>query len=90
VGREDVFEKFQNLLEDAKKETKAGDCNRIIITGLGGMGKTQIVIEYCYQHKENYSYVLWVHSDSEVSVHASFRGIAALLNLPIANTDEQI
>src|SRR6266513_1142105 len=34
------------------------------INGLGGIGKTQIAIEYAYRYGHEYKYVLWVQADS--------------------------
>ena len=61
---------------------------RVALTGLGGMGKTQIALEYCYRNRDDYLYTFWVLSDSDASIQSSFRGIAGLLNLPISNTDD--
>ena len=68
--------------------SNASKCGRVAITGLGGMGKTQVAIEFCYRNSHGYLYVFWVHSDTETMIHSSFRNIANLLNLPISNTDE--
>ncbi|RUP51101.1 hypothetical protein BC936DRAFT_149867 [Jimgerdemannia flammicorona] len=42
--------KIENLLN---KEIRS--CRRIALTGLGGIGKTQIAFEYCYRYKSSYS-----------------------------------
>jgi tetratricopeptide (TPR) repeat protein len=44
------------------------------VSGLGGMGKTQLALEYAYRHKDNYKGLLWV--DAEGSTIAE--GIADL------------
>ncbi|RUS34306.1 hypothetical protein BC938DRAFT_481325 [Jimgerdemannia flammicorona] len=51
VGRQDGFENRElNLLN---KDIRS--CRRIALTGLGGIGKTQIAFEYCYRYKSSYS-----------------------------------
>ncbi|KAK6338479.1 hypothetical protein TWF730_002542 [Orbilia blumenaviensis] len=42
------------------------------ITGAGGMGKTQIAIEYAYQHLNDFPAVYWVDATSERTMCASF------------------
>ncbi|KAK6522105.1 hypothetical protein TWF281_002672 [Arthrobotrys megalospora] len=42
------------------------------ITGAGGMGKTQIAIEYAYQHLNDFPATYWVDATSERTMCASF------------------
>ncbi|RVD90162.1 uncharacterized protein DFL_001138 [Arthrobotrys flagrans] len=42
------------------------------ITGTGGMGKSQIAIEYAYQHLSDYTSVFWVSATNEKTIHTSF------------------
>src|SRR4051794_35822984 len=51
VGREDVLETLKSLLEDSEKNNKSG---RVVVTGLGGIGKTQVALEYCYRNRGRY------------------------------------
>src|SRR4051812_31922430 len=60
----------------------------VTLVGLGGMGKTQIALEYCYRNRPMYQYILWVEADSEHMIQSSFEKIARLLNLPITNPDK--
>ncbi|GCE20871.1 helix-turn-helix domain-containing protein [Dictyobacter kobayashii] len=51
------------------------------IKGLGGIGKTQIAIEYAYRalEQKRYTHTLWISAASEESIQASFVALARLL-----------
>jgi tetratricopeptide (TPR) repeat protein len=57
--------------------------------GLGGIGKTQIAVEYAYRHKQEYSAVFWAFAESEQSLITSFIEIAHVLNLPVKDLADQ-
>ncbi len=52
------------------------------ISGLGGIGKTQLALEYAYRYHQEYEAVFWVKADTRESVLTDFMGLAHLLNLP--------
>jgi TIR domain len=58
------------------------------ISGLGGIGKTQIALEYAYRYHRDYKAILWVRSDSVVALTSSYVEIAHLLNLPGRDAQE--
>ncbi len=59
------------------------------ISGLGGIGKTQIAVEYAYRHREEYKVILWAKAESPEILASDFMGIAELLNLPEKNVPDQ-
>lgn len=59
------------------------------ISGLGGIGKTQIAIQYAYRYHRRYQYVLWAYADTYESLVSSYMAIAHLLNLPQKDAGEQ-
>jgi tetratricopeptide (TPR) repeat protein/nucleoside phosphorylase len=59
------------------------------LSGLGGIGKTQIAIEYAYQHRQDYQTVLWTLADTRESLVSGFVAIAELLNLPEKDEQDQ-
>jgi len=59
------------------------------ISGLGGIGKTQIAIEYAYRHREIYHAVLWARADSRESLIIDIVAIARLLGLPEKGARDQ-
>src|SRR6266516_4254940 len=59
------------------------------ISGLGGIGKTQIAIEDNYRYRNNYQAVFWVTADSRERLVSDFLGIAHSLNLPEKDAQDQ-
>ena len=59
------------------------------LTGLGGIGKTQLAVEYAYRFRHEYQAVLWARAESTDTLSASYTEIAQMLNLPERNEQEQ-
>ncbi|OQE16973.1 hypothetical protein PENSTE_c022G00411, partial [Penicillium steckii] len=61
-----------------KKASVPGGGSRIALVGLGGVGKSQLAIEYSYQvrSKSPSTWVFWVHASNEARFEQSFRDIA--------------
>jgi len=60
-----------------------------MISGLGGIGKTQTAVEYAHRYQSEYRAVLWVRADSQQSIISSFVEIAHVLKLPEHDAKEQ-
>ncbi|KAJ6003798.1 hypothetical protein N7540_011191 [Penicillium herquei] len=58
--------------------------SRIALVGLGGVGKSQLTIEYSYQVRSQSpaKWVFWVHASTEARFEQSFRDIADQIKLP--------
>jgi tetratricopeptide (TPR) repeat protein len=52
------------------------------IHGLGGIGKTQIALEYAYQYALEYSAVFWIEAETVESIVSSLLRVADVLQLP--------
>ncbi|WP_155128769.1 FxSxx-COOH system tetratricopeptide repeat protein [[Actinomadura] parvosata] len=51
--------------------------------GLGGVGKTQLAIEYAHRFRKEYELVWWIPADQPMLVKSSLAGLARELRLPI-------
>jgi tetratricopeptide (TPR) repeat protein len=51
------------------------------IHGLGGVGKTQLVVEYAYRHAAGYDLVWWVRAEEPAVLTADYAALAGPLNL---------
>ncbi|KAJ5515829.1 hypothetical protein N7527_007389 [Penicillium freii] len=58
--------------------------SRTVLVGLGGVGKSQLAIEYSYQVRSEspLTWIFWVHASNEARFEQSFRDIADQLKLP--------
>lgn len=78
-GREDIlFRLDEHLLP---KHDQAPELQKFALYGLGGIGKTQIAVEYAISRSEKFDVVFWVTADSEEKIAESFGHIATQLGL---------
>ena len=59
------------------------------LQGLGGVGKTQLAIEYAWQYRAHYDLVWWISADQPVLVPSSLAAMGQVLGLPPATGAEQ-
>ncbi len=52
------------------------------ISGLGGIGKTQMATEYAYRYRAEYTHVLWTQADNATAIDTGYRAMARELRLP--------
>lgn len=71
VARESDLEKMEGLLQ------KQNGRRSVVVSGLGGMGKTQLAIKYAQLHQDEYSAVFFLDITSDKSMRKSYDVIAA-------------
>ncbi|KAL1917722.1 uncharacterized protein VTP21DRAFT_3556 [Calcarisporiella thermophila] len=72
------------MLKSFNEKNSTSGCAIIVLKGFGGMGKTQLMLRYCYFRHKAYDFVFWLKADSWVMVADSFRYLA--INLGIETT----
>ena len=86
TGREDILERLYRTLT----RTEEGQATRpVAITGLGGVGKTQMMIEYAWRHRSDYRVVCWARAGDADTLTAELVRIARELELPEAASPDQ-
>ena len=51
----------------------------VVLHGLGGIGKTQLAIQYAYIHQKEYTSIWWVNASTTQTLSQGFLGIAQQL-----------
>ncbi len=86
LGRDDELSRLRSHLQ-------AGQATALsqpqAISGLGGIGKTQLALEYAYRFAQDYQAVLWAHAESTDALVSSYIAITTLLHLPEREAKEQ-
>jgi len=59
------------------------------ITGMGGVGKTQLAVQYIYLHKTDYNVIWWIRCEEVVVMDADYADLAVSLYLPEKDSPDQ-
>ncbi|GIH11036.1 hypothetical protein Rhe02_91030 [Rhizocola hellebori] len=54
---------------------------RQVVHGLGGVGKTEIAVEYIYRFEADYDLVWWIPAENRESIRATFVSLSSALEL---------
>lgn len=85
TGREEVFQVLHKALHPSHIH-RSHSCT---LSGLGGIGKTHLAVEYAYRSINEYTAIFWISAETRESIISSFIAIAAVLNLPEAQEQNQ-
>ena len=73
-----------NLLDDIEQRLHSSrhetDPIVLILSGLAGVGKSQIAREYANKRRAAYGAILWISSETAITVDQSFRDAATYMN----------
>jgi len=66
-----------------KRHGGAGLAYAVSVTGLGGTGKTQLVLHYIEEHEKEYDTILWIDVRSEDTTRSSYERCCRALGLQV-------
>jgi tetratricopeptide (TPR) repeat protein len=79
----------ESLQAQLQRQREVAVTQTVAIHGLGGVGKTQLAVEYAWKHLREYAAVFWVKADSPETLDASLAALSEVLGLPEAKEREQ-
>jgi len=86
TGRETILKDLHQALST---KTAAALPQPQAVHGLGGVGKTQLAVEYAWRHLQDYHAVLWAGAASPSELQANLARLAEVLTLPQSDAREQ-
>jgi tetratricopeptide (TPR) repeat protein len=86
TGRDELLERLHTQLQTTQT---AAVSQPQAVSGLGGIGKTQLAIEYAYRYASEYQAMLWARADTTEALNTSYTELARLLQLPQKDEREQ-
>ena len=76
------------MLAELRRRLRAGEGTLVVqaLYGLGGVGKTQLALEYAHRFAADYDLVWWIDAEQPVLIPDQLASLAARLDLPSAPT----
>ncbi|KAF1937380.1 hypothetical protein EJ02DRAFT_385756, partial [Clathrospora elynae] len=88
TGRTEVVERIQSALrKDGSDTTKQ---KRVVITGIGGMGKSEVCLKVADLVREDFWGVFWVDVGGSLIAKNGFIAVAQALGSPAKSVDESL
>jgi hypothetical protein len=84
TGRLDELVTLRRQLEDGGRSAITPHA----ITGLGGIGKTQLALAYAHKHRGEYELVHWIAAEEPAGLAASYVALAPALGLDSGSSDQ--
>jgi predicted ATP-dependent serine protease len=78
IKRNEIVESIGTILDPTDT---AGSLKSLAIYGTGGVGKTQIALQYVHKARRKFDAVLWIMADSNIKMSQDFLTIAQRLGL---------
>ncbi|KAI0100946.1 tetratricopeptide repeat domain-containing protein [Nemania sp. FL0031] len=84
-GRDDVLDVIRDALVPFSQDNRdVQDLRQFALCGLGGIGKTEIALEFVLKYKDEFDAVFWVRADEPAKLDECFKEISINLGLQTA------
>ena len=86
-GRDEVMRDLEKAVLPSRAKfisSETTSTRYFALSGVGGLGKTEIATEFAFRHKQKFDAVFWVKADEEAKLDQSYSQIAQILGLETA------
>lgn len=80
-GREEILEQLDRGLLPNPDQGEKHHPRPVILHGMGGIGKSEIALEFVYSCQTQFDAVFWIRADNSASLEADFAQIAIQLGI---------
>jgi len=84
TGRDGLLTQLNEKLCETKQKRFN---HRIAIYGIGGVGKTQVAIEYIYRYRVQYDGIYWISASDQAALLSGFQEIGSMTGCVLTATD---
>src|SRR4051794_26837268 len=85
VGRAEILKKMEQNLHNNQL---TNDCIPLVLSGLGGMGKTQLMLQYYHTHRGEYKDVFWLSAEGTAAAMDMFRLLTESLGIKMNENEK--
>jgi tetratricopeptide (TPR) repeat protein len=75
VGRQEHLRRMRMALDGSPRRP-------LVVRGIGGVGKTQLTVEFAYRHAPGYDLIWWLPAEEPVQARAALAALGERLDLP--------
>ncbi len=79
TGRNEILTHLYTILRSIRTATLT---QAQAINGLGGIGKTQIALEYAYRYRDDYQAIFWINASTRETLNTDLAALVTTLGLP--------
>ncbi|CAG7823471.1 unnamed protein product [Allacma fusca] len=89
IGREKFIETLHHCLKPKDSDTPSIRSRTVLICGMPGVGKTQLVRKYIQQYKKSYFHLLWINAEKHFETKGRLLKLAEGLPIDIYKHGKQ-
>jgi tetratricopeptide (TPR) repeat protein len=89
IGRSEQLQSIEAALSQGAEATVTHASKRVVIEGLGGIGKTALAAEYAHRRRNSYAGICWCAAESREQLSSSLAALAVALKISAVGMDTE-